>query len=136
MYGPLELDTPGLMPWSVLTVPGSPTCAGGCPNIAVLRPYPTSTCAAGVLQVDGSPQSGTLVELFDDAAPALPITVTSTGAAGAFCLDAPGNASITAAVADDGLACTPVTGSTAGMSTGSCPTGCLDLGTLDCAAAP
>ena len=138
MYGPLVPGGPGLMPWSVLTEPGSPVCAGGCPNIAVLRPYFASTCVTGTLQVDGAPQTGVSVELFDDAAPALPIAEISpeTGSAGEFCMEAPGGASLTVTVTDDGVVCAPLTASTVGLSTGSCPAGCLDLGVLDCSSVP
>ena len=136
MYGPLAPGEGGHLPWTVVTAPGSPTCAGGCPNIAVLRTYLTTTCATGTLMVDGSPVSGGAVQLFDEVAPELPVYEVISGSGGAFCSEVPGGASVTALSGDPTLTCASATGSTVGLSTGSCPSGCLDLGTLDCNSAP
>ena len=136
MYGPLAPGAGGYLPWTVVTLPGSPTCAGGCPNIAVLRPYPSTTCVTGTLTVDGSPVSGEVVHLFDEVAPTLPVYEVTTTAGGSFCSEAPGNGLVTALSADPSLTCAPATGDTSGLTSGACPSGCLDVGSLDCTSAP
>jgi len=132
MYSALAPGEGGYYPWSVLTLPGSPTCAGGCPNIAVLRPYPNTTCATGTLTLDGSPASDLGVQLFDEMAPALPVYEVSSTSGGAFCSEVPSNTTVSALSADPAHDCAAVSADTSGLSTGACPTGCLDLGSLDC----
>ena len=77
----------------MFTQPGLPDCQAGCPNLAVIRPYDTSTCAHGSVIVNGQVAGNLLVEVFDLEYPAVRIYSTLSNSDGSFCASVPGGTS-------------------------------------------
>jgi hypothetical protein len=133
LYGPLAAGDGAYLPWTVFTEPAAWDCSGGCPNIAVMRPYLNPGCVTGTLRVDGVPSAGDLL-LYDLDAPALPVHALTAAGDGSFCADAPASGAMLATSADPALDCIdvasadPITGGRA--CSGS---GCDELPALDCA---
>jgi hypothetical protein len=134
MFGPISDGDDGYLPWTVLTQPGDPGCIGGCPNIAVIRPYPVTHCAQGTLSVDGSPAAGAIVEIYDDFVPRYqPVYELTTDSGGGFCTQVPAGTTIFAQGDPSAYDCDEVTLSTVGSSGGTCAAGgCLEIPPLSC----
>lgn len=91
-------DELGFQPVQMFTQPGLPNCAGGCSNVAVLRPYQESTCATGGVVINGNAAPNILVEVFDNAFPDVAVYSGLTDAAGEYCVDVPAGTEVTVMV--------------------------------------
>ena len=135
MFGPISDGEDGYLPWTVLTQPGDPDCLGGCPNIAVVRPYPVTHCAAGTLLVDGVPAAGATVQIYDDFGPRYqPVYELTTEADGTFCTEVPSGTSVFTEGDPTAYSCSGVSTSTVGSSGGTCAGGggCFAIGDVEC----
>ena len=136
MHGPTSLTgTDGYLPWTVVTQAGDPACAGGCPNIAPVRPYPVTHCAQGSLEVDGSPFEGSVL-VYDERSMAVPVYEVTTLASGLFCSEVGTGTTVSVTSADPGHDCAPGTVDTFGWNGSSCGGGgCLGVGVVECTTA-
>ena len=91
-----EIDETGYKPVRIFTQPGLPDCQSGCANVAVIRPYNTTTCAHGSVVVNGQVAENLLVEIYDLEYPSVRIYSTLSNSDGSFCAVVPGgtNASV------------------------------------------
>jgi len=98
-----EVDEVGYKPVRVYTQPGLPNCQSGCPNMAVIRPYNTTSCVHGSVAVNGQVAENLLVEVFDLEFPAVRIHSTLSNSDGSFCASVPGgtNVSVQVGAGDD-----------------------------------
>ena len=98
-----EVDEVGYKPVRVFTQPGLPDCQAGCPNLAVMRPYDTTSCAHGSVIVNGQVAENLLVEVYDLDYPSVRIYSTLTNSDGSFCAQVPGetNASVQVGASDN-----------------------------------
>lgn len=91
-------DEPGFRPVQLYTQPGLPDCQSGCPNIAVLRPYTSTGCAAGEVIINGQAAANILVEAYDRAFPDVAVFSTLTGQDGSYCVEIPAVGEVTVQV--------------------------------------
>tara|TARA_R110000824_G_scaffold4779_3_gene22671 strand:+ start:272 stop:2059 length:1788 start_codon:yes stop_codon:yes gene_type:complete len=98
-----EIDEVGYKPVRVYTQPGLPDCQAGCPNLAVIRPYDTTSCVHGSVVVNGQLAENLLVEVFDLEFPSVRIHSTLSNSDGSFCTSVPGgtNASVQIGAGDN-----------------------------------
>jgi len=89
-----EVDEVGYKPVRVYTQPGLPNCQSGCPNMAVIRPYNTTSCVHGSVAVNGQVAENLLVEVFDLEFPAVRIHSTLSNSDGSFCASVPGGTNV------------------------------------------
>jgi hypothetical protein len=91
-----EIDEVGYKPVRVFTQPGLPNCQAGCSNLAVIRPYDTTSCAHGSVVVNGQVAENLLVEVYDLEYPSVRIYSTLSNSDGSFCASVPSgtNASV------------------------------------------
>ncbi len=88
----------GFQPVQMFTQPGLPNCAGGCSNVAVLRPYQETSCAAGSVIINGNAVPNILVEVYDNAFPDVAVFSALTNAAGEYCAEVPAGTEVTVQV--------------------------------------
>ena len=88
-----EVDEIGYKPVRVFTQPGLPDCQAGCPNMAVIRPYDTTSCAHGSVVVNGQVAENLLVEVYDLDYPSARIYSTLSNSDGSFCASIPSGTS-------------------------------------------
>ena len=84
-----EVNEVGYKPVRVFTQPGLPDCQAGCSNIAVIRPYDTTSCAHGSVVVNGQVAENLLVEVYDLDYPSARIYSTLSNSDGSFCASIP-----------------------------------------------
>jgi len=89
-----EVDEVGYKPVRIFTQPGLPDCQAGCSNLAVIRPYDTTSCAHGSVVVNGQVAENLLVEVFDLDYPDVRIYSTLSNSDGSFCASVPGGTSV------------------------------------------
>ena len=82
-------DASGFQPVQMYTQPGLPDCQSGCPNIAVLRPYTTTSCASGEVIINSQSAPNILVEAFDGNFPEVAVFSTLTSEDGSYCVEIP-----------------------------------------------
>ena len=88
-----EVDEMGYKPVRVFTQPGLPDCQAGCSNMAVIRPYNTTSCAHGSVVVNGQVAGNLLVEVYDLDYPSARIYSTLSNSDGSFCASIPSGTS-------------------------------------------
>ena len=98
-----EVDEMGYKPVRVFTQPGLPDCQAGCSNVAVMRPYDTTSCAHGSVVVNGQVAENLLVEVYDLDYPSARIYSTLSNSDGSFCASIPSgtNASVQIGAGDN-----------------------------------
>ena len=82
-------DDIGFQPVQMYTQPGLPDCQSGCPNIAVLRPYTTTSCASGEVIINSQSAPNILVEAFDANFPEVAVFSSLTTEDGSYCVEIP-----------------------------------------------
>ncbi len=132
-----DVDTTGFVPIRMYTQPGLANCQGGCPNIAVLRPYNNVSCASGEVFISQTPASNTLVEVYDQAFPTVRVFSTLTGQDGSYCVGVPSNASVSVQVGSGPALCDREVVSTTGWGGEVCEENsqggeCMQMPTLTC----
>jgi len=93
-----EIDEVGYRPVQIYTQPGLPDCQSGCSNVAVIRPYDTTSCAHGSVIINGNAAANILVEVYDLEYPSVRIYSTLTNSDGSFCASVPAGTSATVQV--------------------------------------
>ena len=127
----------GFVPTQVYTQPGMPECQGGCSNVVVLRPYTSTACAAGNVQISGQAAS-TLVEVFDVSFPESRVFSVVSEENGDFCVPVPAGVDVSVQVGQGQALCDAQEINAGGQNAGSqCDSGgqgaeCVDVGTLSC----
>jgi hypothetical protein len=132
-----DIDEPGFVPIRMYTQPGLPNCQGGCPNIAVLRPYNNVSCASGEVFIGQDPASNTLVEVYDQAFPTVRVFSTLTGQDGSYCVSIPSGAQVSVQVGSGPALCDREVVSTVGWGGEVCDESsqmgeCMQVPTLSC----
>ena len=82
-------DEEGYRPKRLFTQVGLPGCQSGCPNIAILRPYSETTCAAGEVLINSQAAAAIPVEAYDPDFADLPVFSTVTASDGSYCVEVP-----------------------------------------------
>ena len=127
----------GFVPTQVYTQPGMPECQGGCSNVVVLRPYASTSCASGNVQIGGQ-AAMTLVEVFDTNFPESRVFSTVSEENGDFCVPVPAGVDVSVQVGQGQSLCDAYEISAGSQTAGSqCDsTGqggeCIDIGDLSC----
>ena len=127
----------GFVPTQVYTQPGMPECQGGCSNVVVLRPYTSTSCASGNVQIGGQ-AALTLVEVFDTNFPEARVFSVVSEENGDFCVPVPAGVDVSVQVGQGAALCDAYEISSGSQFPGaSCDGGgqgaeCLDVGTLSC----
>ena len=129
----------GFVPTQVYTQPGMPECQGGCSNVVVLRPYTSTACASGNVQIGGQ-AAATLVEVFDLNFPEARVFSVVAEENGDFCVPIPAGVDVSVQVGQGQNLCdaTEITAGESGQLAGAqCDSGgqggeCIDAGTLSC----
>ncbi len=125
----------GFVPTQVYTQPGMPECQGGCSNVVVLRPYTSTSCAYGNVQIGGQ-AALTLVEVFDVNFPESRVFSVVSEENGDFCVPVPAGVTVSVQVGQGQSLCdaAEISGQTAGASCDGGGQGaeCYDIGLLSC----
>lgn len=66
-----------------------PACQSGCPNLAILRPYPSTSCAEGSIWIPGGPGATLPIEAYDINFPEVPVATALANQDGSFCIEVP-----------------------------------------------
>ncbi len=82
-------DEVGFQPTQVFAQAGLPGCQSGCPNLAILRPYQETTCAAGAVMINNQQAEMVPVEVFDNAFNDVAVYSTTTESNGGYCIEVP-----------------------------------------------
>jgi hypothetical protein len=91
-------DDLGYQPVQMYTQPGLPDCQSGCPNIAVLRPYTSTSCASGEVIINSQSAPNILVEAYDASYPDVAVFSTLTNEDGSYCVEIPAGGEVTVMV--------------------------------------
>jgi hypothetical protein len=110
----------GYTPVRLYAQPGLPGCQSGCSNIAVLRPYDTTSCSEGYVVVNGQLTGNILVEVYDLEFPEVRVYSTLTNSDGSFCAALPGGANVSVQVGPSDNVCAAETINTDGMGGEEC----------------
>jgi hypothetical protein len=131
-----EQDEAGYQPIRLYAQPGLPDCQGGCSNIAIMRPYTSTSCASGDVVINQSPAGNILVEVYDNAYPDIRVYSTLTDSDGSYCASVPGSTDVTVQVGSGDNVCDSASFSTqnAGGECGDAGQGgeCESLSTFVC----
>ena len=82
-------DEAGYQPTRMFTQAGLPGCQSGCPNLAILRPYAQTTCAAGEVIINSQAAQMIPVDAFDLNFPDVAVFSTTTNSDGSYCVEVP-----------------------------------------------
>ena len=82
-------DEPGYQPTRMFSQAGLPGCQSGCPNLAILRPYGQTACAAGEVIINSQAAQMVPVEAYDLNFPDVAVFSTTTNSDGSYCVEVP-----------------------------------------------
>jgi len=120
VYVLTEQDQAGYTPVRVYSQPGLPGCQGGCSNVAVLRPYQSTSCAEGYAVVNGQVAGNLLVEVYDLGYPSVRVFSTLTNSDGSFCAALPVGTDVSVQIGSGDSVCAAQTVNTDGMGGQEC----------------
>ncbi|HCP48394.1 MAG TPA: hypothetical protein DIU15_20315 [Deltaproteobacteria bacterium] len=115
-----EQDQAGYQPVRMYAQPGLPDCQGGCSNVAIMRPYTSTSCAHGDVVINGNAAGNILVEVFDEAYPDVRVYSTMTNTDGSYCASVPGGTDVTVQVGSGDNLCDSASFSTQGAGGAEC----------------
>ncbi len=130
-------DEAGYQPTRMFSQAGLPGCQSGCPNLAILRPYQQTACAAGEVIINSQSAAMVPVDAYDLNFPDVAVFSTTTNSDGSYCLEVPvTSAGVMVRVGNEQTPCGEETVSTSSMGGETCDDDPFNQQNGECAEVP